>query len=82
MSTLSRLARRQLRTQLRTTEWRALLLASWIAIVLTTLLTLLGDRLERGLLRESAALLGADLILTSSRPLPPERLQQIAASGA
>lgn len=77
MSLLTRLAQRQLRTQLRTTEWRALLLATWIAIALTTLLAVLGDRLERGLLRESAALLGADLVLSSSRPITLERLDQI-----
>jgi len=77
VSLLPRLARRQLRAQLRTTEWRALLLATWVAIALTTLLAVLGDRLERGLLRESAALLGADLVLSSSRPLTGERLAQI-----
>lgn len=81
MNLLPRLAWRQLRTQLRTTEWRALLLATWIAIALTTLLAVLGDRLERGLLRESAALLGADLVLSSSRPITPERLAQIDLSG-
>lgn len=80
MSLLPRLALRQLRTQLRTTEWRALLLATWIAIALTTLLTLLGDRLERGLLRESANLLGADLVLSSGRPLTDSRLQEISAA--
>lgn len=81
MNLLPRLAWRQLRTQLRTTEWRALLLATWIAIALTTLLAVLGDRLERGLLRESAALLGADLVLSSSRPITPERLAQIDLDG-
>ncbi|MBA4501641.1 ABC transporter permease [Marinobacterium marinum] len=75
MNLLPRLAGRQLLTQLRTTEWRALLLASWVAIALTTLLSVLGDRLEQGLLRDSAALLGADLVLSSSRPLTAERLQ-------
>lgn len=74
MTLLTRLAFRQLLTQLRTTEWRALLLASWIAIALTTLLAVLGDRLERGLLRESATLLGADLVLSSSRPITSDRL--------
>lgn len=80
MALLPRLALRQLRTQMRTTEWRALLLATWIAIALTTLLTLLGDRLEQGLLRESADLLGADLVLSSGRPLEQERLDEIAAA--
>ncbi|MBP0049608.1 hypothetical protein H9C73_12790 [Marinobacterium sp. AK62] len=77
MTLLTRLAARQLWAQLRTTEWRALLLASWIAIALTTLLAVLGDRMERGLLRESAALLGADLVLSSSRPLPADRLASL-----
>lgn len=81
MSLLTRLAGRQLLSQLRTTEWRALLLASWIAIALTTLLAVLGDRLERGLLRESAALLGADLVLSSSRPISTDRLEGISLEG-
>ncbi|KGK41003.1 hypothetical protein LH51_18120 [Nitrincola sp. A-D6] len=72
---------RQLGTQLRTTEWRALLFATWIAIALATLLSLLGDRLERGLLRESAAMLGADLVLSSQRPINPERLELARNAG-
>ncbi|TVQ69203.1 MAG: FtsX-like permease family protein [Oceanospirillales bacterium] len=71
---------RQLGSQLRTAEWRALLFATWIAIALATLLALLGDRLERGLLRESAAMLGADLILSSQRPINTERIEQAQAS--
>ncbi|KAA0876185.1 ABC transporter permease [Nitrincola tapanii] len=80
MTLLTRLSWQQFRRQLRTTEWRALLLATWIAITLTTLLALLGDRLERGLLRESAALLGADLVLSSQRPLDPQRLTALLES--
>ena len=72
---------RQIGTQLRTTEWRALLFATWIAIALATLLALLGDRLERGLLRESAAMLGADLVLSSQRPINPERLELARNAG-
>ncbi|WP_417582427.1 ABC transporter permease [Nitrincola sp.] len=72
---------RQIGTQLRTTEWRALLFATWIAIALATLLALLGDRLERGLLRESAAMLGADLVLSSQRPINLERLEQARTAG-
>lgn len=71
----------QISSQLRTTEWRALLFATWIAIALATLLALLGDRLERGLLRESAAMLGADLILSSQRPIRSDRLEQAQAAG-
>ena len=72
---------RQLGSQSRTAEWRALLFATWIAIALATLLALLGDRLERGLLRESAAMLGADLVLTSQRPIQPERIEQAEGHG-
>ncbi len=69
-----RLAVRQLVSQLRTTEWRALILATWLAVALTTFLSLLGDRLENGLLRESASVLGADLVISSSRPIDKSRL--------
>ncbi|QEW05169.1 ABC transporter permease [Nitrincola iocasae] len=72
---------RQIGSQLRTTEWRALLFATWIAIALATLLALLGDRLERGLLRESAAMLGADLVLSSQRPINPERIELARDAG-
>ena len=81
MSLLSKLALQQFRRQLRTTEWRALLLSAWIAISLTTLLVLLGDRLERGLLRESAGILGADLVLSSSRPIPDEQITAAKNAG-
>lgn len=69
-----RLAQRQLWAQLRTVEWRALVLATWLAITLTTFLSLLSDRLEQGLLRESANVLGADLVIRSSRPIDDMRI--------
>lgn len=72
---------RQLGSQLRTAEWRALLFATWIAIALATLLALLGDRLERGLLRESASMLGADLILSSQRPINTDRIEAARTAG-
>ncbi|HSG03097.1 MAG TPA: FtsX-like permease family protein [Marinobacterium sp.] len=75
-----RLAQRQLWAQLRTVEWRALVLATWLAITLTTFLSLLSDRLEQGLLRESASVLGADLVLRSSRPI--DDLRELAAKEA
>jgi len=81
MSASVRLLKRQMQGQLRTTEWRALLIATWIAITLTTLLSLLGDRLERGLLRESASVLGADMVLSSQRPIQDLRQRQAAEAG-
>jgi len=76
-----RLAQRQLWAQLRTVEWRALVLATWLAITLTTFLSLLSDRLEQGLLRESASVLGADLVLRSSRPLDQQRVLDAQQAG-
>lgn len=68
-------------SQLRTAEWRALLLATLIAIALSSLLTLLGDRLERGLVQESAALLGADLILRDRQEIDPARIDAALERG-
>lgn len=76
-----KLASRQLVSQLRTTEWRALILATWLAVSLTTFLSLLGDRLENGLLRASADVLGADLVLTSSRPVELNRIKEAESIG-
>lgn len=76
-----RLLPRQLRSHLRTTEWRALLLATWLAITLATLLTLLNERLELGLKQESAAMLGADLVISSQRPLQEARRTQAHSLG-
>lgn len=76
-----KLAQRQLWAQLRTVEWRALVLATWLAITLTTFLSLLSDRLEQGLLRESASVLGADLVLRSSRPMDEQRVLDAKQAG-
>ena len=76
-----KLAQRQLWAQLRTVEWRALVLATWLAITLTTFLSLLSDRLEQGLLRESASVLGADLVLRSSRPMDEQRVLDAQQAG-
>jgi len=75
MSSISRIAQRQLWSQLRTVEWRVLILAAWLAVTVTSFLSILSDRLESGLLRESAAVLGADLVLSSSRPIDASRFE-------
>lgn len=54
-------------------QWRAgdlwlLLAASVLAVAITTLIAAFGDRMERGLVRKAADLLGADLVLAGSRP--------------
>lgn len=69
---ITRIAIKQLRTQWRKTEWRALLIALFLMITLMTLLNLTADRLNQSLTLKSAELLGADLIINSSRPLEPE----------
>ncbi|MGB0223184.1 ABC transporter permease [Marinobacterium sp. xm-d-564] len=72
-SAIPRIARRQLWVQLRTIEWRVLILAALLAVTLTSFLSIVSDRLESGLLRESASVLGADLVVRSSRPINEQR---------
>lgn len=78
---LIRLSLHHSRSALRLPEWRALLLALTTAITLATLLAVLGARLEHSLNRQSAALLGADLSLQSSRPASAELLAESARLG-
>jgi len=78
---LNRLALRQSRASWRRLEWRALAAALLIAISLSTLLAVTGDRLEQSLGQQSAALLGGDLVLSSSRPLNPQRRQAATEAG-
>ncbi len=75
-SRMLRLLRQQSRTDLRTLEWRSLLLALILATTLAGFLTVLGHQLEQGLSRQSAAVLGADLTLSDARPPAPEVIQQ------
>ncbi|MFZ5756641.1 MAG: ABC transporter permease [Pseudomonadota bacterium] len=54
-------------------QWRAgdlwlIVAAGVLAVAITTLIAAIGDRLERGLVRKAAELLGADLVLAGSRP--------------
>ena len=74
---IAKLAIRQLQTQWRKAEWRALLVALLLMTSLMTLLNLTADRLNQSLSVRSAELLGADLILNSSRPIDPERKQAV-----
>ncbi|MDO6565024.1 hypothetical protein Q4488_16710 [Amphritea sp. 1_MG-2023] len=74
---LIRLALKQSRSDLLTFEWRALLLALFLATALSGFLALLGNQLEKGLNRQSATMLGADLSLSDSQPIN-EALHQVA----
>lgn len=73
---LFRLLRQQSRTDLRSLEWRSLLLAMILATTLASFLTALGQQLEQGLSRQSAAVLGADLSLSDARPPTADIRQQ------
>ncbi|MGB0466992.1 MAG: ABC transporter permease [Pontibacterium sp.] len=78
---LLRLAWQQNRAATRLPVWRALLLALTVAISIATLLAVVGDRLERSLGRQTAELLGADMILRSSRPVADSIAEQANALG-
>ena len=80
-SQLIRLALKQSRSDLFTFEWRALLLALFLATTLSGFLTLLGNQLEKGLSRSSATMLGADLSLSDSKPIAKDRLEAAAKLG-
>ncbi len=73
MSALIALALRQTRAGFALPECRALFLALILAISTTSLMAVMGDRLDHSLSRKGAELLGADLILQSTRPLDPQR---------
>lgn len=80
-SAVSRIGYRQFRAQLRTVEWRVLMIAALLAVTLTSFLSVVSNRMEAGLLRESAAVLGSDLQLTSSRPIEAERIDLAKSLG-
>lgn len=71
-----RLAWRLLLRDIRAGEIWLLLMALVLAVAATTSLRFFSASLEQGLKRQAASLLGADLVLDSSRPLRPAILQQ------
>ena len=78
MSAVLRLVYQQSLTHLKLSEWRALLIALMMAITIASLMAVLGERIERTLLRQGSEILGADLVLSYSRPLSPDYLEQAA----
>ncbi|WP_220636452.1 ABC transporter permease [Georgfuchsia toluolica] len=59
-------------------EWRVLLLALVIGVGSVSTTGFLGDRVKRAMSEQGASFLGADLLVTSPRPInawPPHRLQ-------
>lgn len=72
--TTFQLACRQSISSLHLSEWRALLIALMLAVTIASLMAVLGERIERTLARQGSALLGADLVLSNSRPLSQQAL--------
>jgi putative ABC transport system permease protein len=71
-----------LRRERRAGEWRVLLLALAIGVGSIASIGFLGDRLQRALGERGANFLGADLVVTSPRPLtnwPAHTLQRSLA---
>ena len=76
-----KLAWRLLSRDIRAGEIWLLLAALILAVAATTSLRFFSASLEQGLTRQAASLLGADLVLDSSRPLRPEVLKEASKHG-
>src|SRR5450756_1456983 len=68
---LLRLSLNLLRRDWRAGEWRVLLIALVLAVGSIATVGLFADRVRLALQQEATSLLGADLRVSSSRPLPP-----------
>ena len=80
-STPFRLAAQQSISSFKLNEWRALIIALILAITIASLMAALGERIERTLLRQGSDILGADLILSSSRAIDKTTLTSAKAAG-
>ena len=69
---LLRLSLNLLRRDWRAGEWRVLLIALVLAVGSIATVGLFADRVRQALQQEATSLLGADLRVSSTRPLPPE----------
>lgn len=76
-----RLAWRLLRRDARAGELRVLAAALIIAVASVASVAFFTDRVKAGLNAQADKLLGADLMLSADRPLPPEFAQQARAEG-
>lgn len=75
------LAWRQSGRDLRSGELNLLAAALMLAIMVSTAVGLLANRLEKGLGRQVVAVLGADLVIQGSRPVPPAVAEKADALG-
>lgn len=78
---LFRLAFVLLRRDWRAGEWRVLLLALLVAVAALATVGLFADRVRVALQQQAHSLLGADLRITSTRPLSPEYRALAEAQG-
>jgi putative ABC transport system permease protein len=75
------LAWRQTLRDFRAGELRLLALAVLLAVAALSAVGFFADRLNHGLARDAAALLGGDAVVGSDQPTPPELLQRAAELG-
>ncbi len=62
-------------------ELRLLIVGVALAVAAVSAVALLGDRLERGLTRDAAQLIGGDLVVAADRPASEAWQQRVAALG-
>lgn len=80
-SAVWRLAWRQAVLDFRAGELRLVLLAVTLAVAALTAVGFFADRLQSGLTRDAAQLLGGDLVISSDKPAPPEFAARAVAGG-
>jgi len=78
---LWRLALNQSLRDFRAGELRLVLVAVLLAVAALTAVGFFADRLQAGLTRDAAALLGGDVVISSDHPAPPAFLAQAKAAG-
>jgi len=71
----------QTRRDLRASSMRFLILAVVLAVAALTAVGFFADRIERGLSRDAAQLLGADAVVVADQPVPDELLQMAKDQG-
>jgi putative ABC transport system permease protein len=75
------LVSRRLWRDARAGDLRLLIVGVALAVAAVTAVAFLGDRLDRGLQRDAAALIGGDLVLLTDQPIPASVRAEAEASG-
>ncbi|MBQ0931142.1 ABC transporter permease [Ideonella sp. 4Y16] len=76
-----RLALNQTLRDLRAGQLRLVLLAVLLAVAALSAVGFFADRLQAGLVRDAAALIGGDAVVSSDQPTPPSFAEQARAGG-